>query len=79
MTAKLYAMPNPPLTDIPAMLRNIADAMESGDYGGVTEAAVVLAGDELEVFGLGGADATVAYYLLGRGQRKLERIDLIIE
>ncbi|MDR1076376.1 MAG: hypothetical protein LBL59_08810 [Xanthomonadaceae bacterium] len=73
MTAKLYALPNPGLADIPALLRNIADELEAGEYGEVREGALVLAGTNLEVFGLGCyADGTVAHYLLACGQRKLE-------
>lgn len=59
------------------MLRNLADGIEAGEYGERAEAVVVLGGDVPEVFGFGGADGTVAYYLLGRGQRKLERLDLL--
>jgi hypothetical protein len=75
MSAKLHVLPVPGLQNVPALLRNIADAIEAGDYGDVSEGALVLAGDQIEVFGLGNADGTVTHYLLARGQRKLERID----
>jgi hypothetical protein len=40
--------------DVVAMLRNAADRIESGDYAGVEEAALVLKmGDTVEVFGWG--------------------------
>ena len=77
MTASLHVLPVPGMQDVPALLRNIADAIEAGEYGAVSEGALVLAGDSIEVFGLGDADGTVAHYLLARGQRKLERIDLL--
>lgn len=75
MSASLHVLPIPGLQKIPELLRNIADAIERGEYGDVSEGAMVLAGNEVEVFGLGNADGTVAHYLLARGQRKLERID----
>lgn len=77
MTATLHALPVPGLQNIPELLRNIADTIERGEYGDVGEGALVLAGDAVEVFGLGNADGTVTHYLLARGQRKLERIDLL--
>lgn len=77
MTATLHALPVPGLANIPQLLRNIADELEAGDFGQVAEGVVVLGGESLEVFGLGGADGTVTHYLLARAQRKLERIDLL--
>lgn len=75
VSAKLYSLPNPGLQNIPALLRNIADGIEAGEYGEVIEGVLVLNGSDLDVFGLGNADGTVAHYLLARGQRRLERID----
>lgn len=75
MSASLHVLPVPGLQNIPELLRNIADAIERGEYGDVGDGALVLDGDAIEVFGLGNADGTVAHYLLARGQRKLERID----
>lgn len=77
MSAKLHVLPAPGLQNIPDLLRNIADEIERGEYGDVSEGALVLAGDQVEVFGLGNADGTISHYLLARGQRKLERIDLL--
>lgn len=81
MTATLHALPVPGLADIPALLRNIADNIEAGEYGtGVDAAVLALPCGEggIEVFGLGsGSDATFSHYLLARAQRKLERIDLL--
>lgn len=74
--AELYVIPSRGVADIPEQLRNIAAAIEAGEYGEVREGALVLGGDQLDVFGIGSpADGTVAHYLLARGQRKLERID----
>lgn len=75
MSATLHALPVPGLQNVPELLRNIAAAIERGEYGEVSEGAMVLAGNAVEVFGLGKADGTVTHYLLARGQRKLERID----
>lgn len=78
MSATLHVLPMPGLQNIPELLRNIADGIEAGTYGDVGEGALVLQGDDLNVFGLGSqADGTVAHYLLARGQRKLERIDAL--
>jgi len=72
VSAKLYALP-PGLWDIPALLRTIADEMEAGKYGEVTEGALVLnASEGLELFGLGKADSTVTHYLFCCGARKME-------
>lgn len=77
MSATLHVLPVPGLQNIPQLLRNIADEIERGEYGDVGEGALVLAGNELRVFGLGTADGTVAHYMLARGQRKLERVDTL--
>lgn len=61
------------LADIPAKLRDLADKIESGEHGEPSAAIVVLAGDELEVFGYGEATGTVAHYLLCCAQRKIEK------
>lgn len=34
-------------------LRKIADSIEAGEYGDVTQCAVVLFGDDLKIFGMG--------------------------
>jgi hypothetical protein len=39
--------------DIPATMRHVADLIESGEFGYVGEAAFVLMGDTVEVFGWG--------------------------
>ena len=75
MTASLHVLPTGNLLNVAQQLRNIADEIEAGEYGPVNEGVLVIEG--CTVFGLGGADGTVAHYLLARGQRKLERIDLL--
>ena len=75
MTASLHVLPVGNLLNVAQQLRCIADEIEAGEYGPVNEGALVLEGGE--VIGLGGADGTVTHYLLARGQRKLERIDLL--
>lgn len=79
MTASLHALPVPGLHHIPELMRSVADAIEAGDYQHIGEAVLLLAveGGGVEVFGWGTADATATYYLLGRAQRKMERIDLL--
>lgn len=72
MAATLHVLPSSQLQDIPAMLRRLADDMEAGLYGRVTECAVVTNGAQLDVFGFGAADGTVTHYLLGCGMAKLQ-------
>lgn len=71
----IQALPNPPLDDIAAHLRRLADQIESGDLQGATAAVVVVEpndeGGELAVFGYGNADLPTAHLLLAGGQRHL--------
>lgn len=56
---EIVQFPAANLSDIPLLLRNIADSIEAGDYGSVANAVLVLeqpAHDWPSVFGLG-ADA----------------------
>ena len=76
MTAELYVLPVGNLKDVAKQLRVIADGIDGGEYGNVTEGALVLNGS-IDVFGLGQADSTTTHYLLARAQRKMERIDLL--
>jgi hypothetical protein len=59
--------------DVPGTLRVIADQIEAGDYGGVTEAVVALMGRRLEVFGLGQSDGATSTTLLAAAQLRLVR------
>lgn len=76
MTATLHVLPSAKLQDVPAMLRKLADDMEAGEYGRVMEAAVVISGNELNLFGFGTADGTVAHYLFCCAARKMEEARL---
>lgn len=58
--------------DVAEMLRNIADTIDSGEFGEANGCVVVLNADHLEVFGIGMADGTVTHYLLACAQRKIE-------
>lgn len=75
MTATLHVLPVGNLLNVAQKLRTIADEIDAGQWGEVGAGALVLPG--VDVFGLGSADGTVTHYLLARGQRKLERIDLL--
>lgn len=69
----IHVLDRPGLADIPGLLRSIADSVETGKFGDVGSCALVLDGDNLEVFGLGGpANSHTTHYLLALGQRKLE-------
>lgn len=71
MNAKLHVIERPSLENVPAMLRRIADKIEAGEYGDITEAVLVTNGAEIDVFGLGNADGTVAHYLLCAAAQKM--------
>lgn len=79
MSATLHALPVPGLHNIPEMLRRVADSIESGDYCHNGEAVLLLPNPDggMEIFGWGTADATSTYYMLGRAQRKMERVELL--
>jgi hypothetical protein len=71
MTAEIVQLP-PPKT-IAEQLREIADAIESGEYGITQEGVLVLNAGELEVFGLSPiTDATSTHYLLGCAMSRLQ-------
>lgn len=60
------------LLDIPAVLRNLADAMERGDYGQVHGCVVVWDADGVEVSYSGtGEAAPNAFLLLHAGAAKM--------
>lgn len=59
--------------DIPAMLRAIADDIESGATPGIVEAVVVTHGAGLFVYALGDTDPGSAHLLLGAAQQKLQQ------
>ena len=61
----------PAYRDVVKGLRNIAEGIEAGAYGDVVEAAIVLNGKELVMFGLGKADSTATHYLFCAGASKM--------
>lgn len=79
MSATLHALPVPGLHNIPEMLRRVAESIEAGEYQNSGEAVLILPSPDgrIEIFGWGTADATSTYYMLGRAQRKMERVDLL--
>lgn len=71
MTASLHVLPVQ-LPDVVAMLRRLADQIESGDYGQVCETVVITSGERFEVFGFGTCDGTTAHYMMAKGMSKLQ-------
>lgn len=60
--------------DIPAMLRNLADEIEDGEFGEVSTVACALLGDKLEVFGWGeNCDVGEVHLLLTAGAQYMVR------
>ncbi|MFB9123305.1 hypothetical protein E2553_00190 [Paraburkholderia dipogonis] len=71
---KLVEFPLTNLQDIPAKLRQFADRIEDGTLVDI-DAAVLLLRDEhgdVLVHGFGNADPSLAYWMMGRGMRKLD-------
>jgi hypothetical protein len=50
--------------DVAATLRRIADAVEAGEYGEIETGAIVLNGENLEVFGMGRYSELPAVHVL---------------
>lgn len=72
MTAELVVLRETNLLDVPATLRNIATAIEAGEYGNPLGCAVVLDADRLEIFYCGtGEAAPNTHLLLGAGMAKM--------
>ncbi|MBB5448416.1 MULTISPECIES: hypothetical protein [unclassified Paraburkholderia] len=67
----VVALREVPLSDIPGMLRGLADAIESGEHGEVQAAGVVLDAPQMPVFGFGAADAPRANELFACAHHKL--------
>lgn len=60
--------------DVPATLRTIADEIENGEWGEVTDATFLLLGDKLEIFGMGkNSDAGTTSLMLQAGLLRLAR------
>lgn len=68
-TAKIYELPKATLAHVPNVLRALADAMESGQYGAIRSLAMVSEGEDgaIRTFGAGGADYyhAIALFQLG--------------
>jgi hypothetical protein len=69
---KVITLQSSNFRDVPQTLRNIADGIESGNFGDVLQMALVLQGSQLDVFHAGQGDAESAHLLLACGQRKFE-------
>lgn len=76
MTAQLLSLPLSDVQDVPLLLRNLADAIERGDYGDAHNLAWVIdCGDsriEVGLMGPCGELAPMLHYLLALGVRKVE-------
>lgn len=71
MTAKIIELDRATIEDAAKVLRAIADEIDEGKYGHVAAAVVVLDGDELALFGSGGANQYKAVYLLEAAKQEL--------
>ncbi len=72
MTAEIVQLRSYTLRDIPAVLREIASQIESGDFPGVTGCAVVVEGESLDVCLAGETHSQAdAYMLLAAGMTAL--------
>jgi len=75
MTATLHVLQDTTLRDEVAKLRELANAIEDGQYGDVGCVAVVLLGSTCEVFAFGAdSDAPSAGMLLHAGFMKLSQV-----
>lgn len=72
MSAQLHVLRESNLLDVPATLRNIADAIERGESGKVNAAVLVIDGDQLHLHYMGtGEAAPNAHLLLHAGAAKM--------
>lgn len=71
--SKIHKLDSAILSDIPNVLRAVADAMEQGSYGKVTAGVMVIETDQhkLELFGFGAAEKHRAISLMAGGQQIL--------
>lgn len=58
--------------DIVATLRVIADQIESGEYGNVNDAALVIQGTTFDIFHMGVGNVETAHLMFACAQRKME-------
>ena len=66
-------MPDNPLTDIPNVLRRIADEIEAGSYGEIEMAGIVMENDsgDIETFGAGKTDFYRGYTLFAKAMKAM--------
>ena len=66
-------MPDHPLTEIPNVLRRIADEIEAGNYGEIEMAGVVMENDsgDIETFGAGKTDFYRGYTLFSKAMKAM--------
>jgi hypothetical protein len=68
---KVVPFRHDPFSDVPGLLRELADAIEAGAHGKVYAAAVVLESPGMPVFGYGRADPVNASELFACAHQKL--------
>ena len=71
-TLKVVPLQESNYRDIVSTLRVIADQIESGEYGNVNDAALVIQGTTFDIFHMGKGDVETAHLILACAQRKLE-------
>ena len=66
-------MPDHPLTDIPNVLRTIAEGIENGNYGEIEIAGLVMQNDsgDIETFSAGITDFYRAYTLFSKAMKAM--------
>lgn len=74
---EVVELPCTPVQDIPAMLRNLANRVESGDFGTVANIAYVMdigeGSIDVGLMGQSASPGTEAYFLLACGQKHILR------
>lgn len=71
MTAKVIELDRATIEDASKVLRAIADEVDSGKYGNVKAAVVILGADELALFGAGDAAQYKAVWMLEAAKLEL--------
>ena len=76
MSAKLFVVTERTLHDVPANLRALADRIEAGDFGAVSNCSIAMLGSELHVFGYGidGSGTSTACVLLAGAHKIINAI-----
>lgn len=71
MISEVHTLYDAALSDVPAMLRKMADRIEAGKYGDVSRATLVLFADQLTVHGFGKGDVGDTFMQLAAAQLRL--------